>query len=131
MECAVASDSSRVGRLRTDGDLDIYNAVHNTSLVYCPEALDCGEDNVCAPVTESVPKWGYDNIFQALITGWVATTGDLWTVNMMGEITDRSIRYPGTAWWFFSILFFVLNMVVSNLFVAVVVESYIQNVRAS
>ena len=111
-----------------DFDVEVYNSINNATLMVCPEALIC-TDNLCDFFEGDVPRWGYDNIFQALISGWVAATGDMWTVGMMTEITAKPLRYPETAWWFFTIAFVVLNMIINNLFVAVVVESFLESSR--
>eukprot|EP01050_Picozoa_sp_SAG11_P021344 SAG11_NODE_3780_length_2231_cov_1.947467_3_plen_304_part_00 len=108
-----------------------YNLQHMTEWIRCAEGLLCG-GNVCGSFpADETEWWGYDNIAQALITGWVATAGELWTVNMPVEFQTRSLRYPKAAWASFILLFFVMNMVISNLFVAVIVEAFISDQKST
>jgi Ca2+-binding EF-hand superfamily protein len=165
LECVDQRDISELqGDTISAATIADFNLINNSTFLMCPEALFC-DSTVCDFITDHpVPRWGFDNIAQALITGWVAATGDLWTVGtgrlrtgMMSEITAMPLRYPQTAWWFFTFLFLVLNMVpsphprfppdltcssappvvslvmpfryqvASNLYVAVVVDSFIQS----
>eukprot|EP01052_Picozoa_sp_SAG31_P010292 SAG31_NODE_560_length_14088_cov_10.467010_1_plen_2416_part_00 len=92
----------------------------------CSEALVC-ESEQCTMVANVEQIWGFDNIAQAITTGWIITTGDGWNMDMMRTIMSKQIYHSKLCWAFFLVVFISLHLVVSNLFVAVIVESFVKS----
>ena len=69
-------------------------------------------------------EWGFDKITDAMMTGWIVTTGDMWGLEMLPQMQATESRYVGQAWSFFTVLFLVMSMVIANLFSAIIVHAY-------
>lgn len=99
----------------------------NASDLSCPVQLDC-ETQTCSPLPRTeAPVWGFDNIFQALLSGWVAVTGDMWTPNMVEVYSQSDSHYAAAAWIFFILWSMLLNLVFANMFTAVIINSFLEN----
>ena len=97
----------------------------NRSAVWCPKQLSCSTD-MCAPVLEKY-DWGFDNIGAALQAGWISTTGDQWSADMLPEMATSPSAFAMLSWPFFISQAIVLHLVVSNLFAAVIVHSFLED----
>jgi Ca2+-binding EF-hand superfamily protein len=84
-------------------------------------SIHAGYDTVVNTLQVSL---GYDNIIDAMMTGWIVTTGDIWGVNILTEMETTNSRYAGQAWIYFTMLHLIMNVVIANLFAAVIVHSY-------
>jgi Ca2+-binding EF-hand superfamily protein len=69
-------------------------------------------------------RWGFDKLSDAVLTGWIVTTGDMWGVNMLRQIQLSDSRYASSATVFFSSYTLVMSLVVVNFFAAVLVQAY-------
>eukprot|EP01052_Picozoa_sp_SAG31_P034880 SAG31_NODE_4134_length_3550_cov_8.625036_1_plen_898_part_10 len=106
-------------------DHRLDQATSTTAPVPCVEALFC-DAGLCTVDTETY-LFGFDNLPEAMLTCFVAAADDFWEVPILKELQSRSLRYHMSIWAFFMILFFLVNVIVANLFCAVVVESYMRH----
>ena len=99
----------------------------NYNLTTCPRMLNC-EDDLCVSIPEADrPHWGYDDLGQSMITGWIATTGDMYSPNMVTNLSTSNALYSGSAWCFCILMVLFLQLIVAHLFSAVVVHSFLQD----
>ena len=104
--------------------------IRNFNVTSCPMMVSC-DNHLCV----SIPKedrgvfayWGYDNIGQSLLTGWIATTGDMYSPNMITNLSTSNALYSGAAWWFCIAMVLFLQLIVAHLFSAVVVHAFLQD----
>eukprot|EP01043_Picozoa_sp_COSAG02_P031706 COSAG02_NODE_2082_length_9895_cov_23.566558_8_plen_376_part_00 len=96
----------------------------NRSAVSCPKQLGC-PTGMCthAPVKH---YWGFDNIGTALLTCWITATGDMGVETMMPTLAASESSFKNMSWLFFVAQTVVLNLVVSNLFAAVIVHAFLE-----
>ena len=100
--------------------------ISNSSSI-CPTMLAC-EDDLCVPNPQRIIGagiWGYDNIGQAMLSGWIATTGDMYSPNMIKNLGASSALYSGSAWFFCILMVLFLQLIIGHLFSAVVVHSFL------
>jgi Ca2+-binding EF-hand superfamily protein len=104
----------------------------------CPDMVDCprvfrGQDyvesSVCVYHPDNAP-WGFDYIGQAVMTGWIVTTGDFWYIEMVTDLYKSNSLYTEVSWPYFIFMVFALNLVISNLFAAVIVQSFFEDAEA-
>eukprot|EP01047_Picozoa_sp_COSAG01_P039783 COSAG01_NODE_3308_length_6284_cov_32.195473_1_plen_516_part_10 len=102
--------------------------------VECPPMVSCpqkvvGAVEMCIPnrnYANEPLRWGFDNIGISFLTGWVVTTGDLWAHGYITEIRTSISKYNEQSWRFFIAMSISLNLIISNLFAAVVVHSFLE-----
>lgn len=96
----------------------------------CPAQLACETACMALPRSDA-PVWGFDNIFQALLSGWVVVTGDMWTPNMVEVYSQSESRYAASAWLFFIAWSVLLNLMFANLFTAVIINSFLEHYKSA
>ena len=97
-------------------------------MVQCPNELLVDRDKAeqCIYFEDSA-DFGFDNFPQAMMTGWIVTTGDYWFQEIITDLRLSSSRYTHVAWYFVIGMAFCLNLVISNLFAAVIVQSFFED----
>lgn len=103
---------------------DSAEAASNAS---CPSQIVCASQACSTLPSAEVPVWGFDTFSQALLSGWIATTGDMWTPDMVEVYSLSESRYAQYAWPFFILWSMMLNLVFANLFTAVIINSFLEN----
>lgn len=111
----IAGDSVGDGMLELSGSTDRLANVSASDLT----ALDV---DTIFRIT-----WGFDKISDAMLTGWIVTTGDMWGVDMLHQMEQSDSRYKNQARLFFIVMALVVSMVIGNLFSAVIVHAYFAN----
>jgi Ca2+-binding EF-hand superfamily protein len=95
-----------------------------TNVTTCPLMIQCDSD-LCVASPDR-PYWGYDNMGQALLSGWIVTTGDMYSPNMITNLAGSISLYHDAAWLFCIMMVLFLQLIVAHLFSAVVVHSFLQ-----
>jgi Ca2+-binding EF-hand superfamily protein len=94
----------------------------------CPPQMGCLEGSMCTkrPEVYYSRRWGFDNIFQAIMLQLVLLSFDNWTtmVQILGETNSSNSEL---AWLYFVAMAVVLGWLVVNMFVSVICFS-MQNV---
>ena len=96
----------------------------NRSAVSCPKQLSC-PTGMCTHAPAS-HHWGFDSIGPALLTCWITATGDMGVETMMPTLATSESSFKNMSWMFFVAQNIVLNLVVSNLFAAVIVHAFLE-----
>lgn len=97
----------------------------NRSATRCPRQLSCANE-LCVPGSQMY-DWGFDNIATALLSCWITTTGDQWAVEMLPVMAASPSSFQMLAWPYFISQAFILHLIVSNLFAAVIVHSFLED----
>lgn len=71
-------------------------------------------------------KWDFDNYGSSMLVAWITTTGDHWNDYLMQlHIRSSASTFANLAWPYFTSMALVLNLVIANLFAAVVVHAFL------
>lgn len=103
----------------------------NRTAIQCPKQLECPTSR-CAFAAGSA--WGFDDISSALLTAWIAMTGDQWSAarrGMFGVLSESPSKFSSLAWGYFVAMSIVLNLVIGNLFAAVICHSFLEESNKS
>ena len=97
----------------------------NRTAISCPKQVGC-PTGICAPEPATF-HWGFDNIGIAMLTCGIATTGDQAVDEMLPALSSSVSSFSIMTWPFFIVQAIILNLVISNLFAAVIVHAFLDD----